>query len=229
MGKQDNELIETFRQDKLMPDETLEADIKGWLDRETGQGVIQHDGQFVLTNKRACFYSEAPFEEIFETIPLSKITSVETSSLMGYHVLRVHTAHDDLEFKTLEPKDLFDNVVANLERLRNEPTGDFRSLRSVGSRSNDKQPLGLPFEERRLRSALSFHARQVSACHSSERRLMVILYGWLRTPAFRFSQPWPRRDFSSGLSFGTRIRGTRPRCGVSARLREGWWHLECYD
>ena len=124
MGKQDNELIETFRQDKLMPDETLEADIKGWLDRETGQGVIQHDGQFVLTNKRACFYSEAPFEEIFETIPLSKITSVETSSLMGYHVLRVHTAHDDLEFKSLGPKDLFDNVVANLERLRNEPTGD---------------------------------------------------------------------------------------------------------
>lgn len=124
MGKQDNELIETFRQDKLMPDETLEADIKGWLDRETGQGVIQHNGQFVLTNKRACFYSEAPFEEIFETIPLSKITSVETSSLMGRHVLRVHTAHDDLEFKTLEPKDLFDNVVANLERLRNEPTGD---------------------------------------------------------------------------------------------------------
>ena len=42
---------------------------------------------------------------------------------MGCRVLRVHTAHDDLEFKTLEPKDLFDNVVANLERLRNEPTG----------------------------------------------------------------------------------------------------------
>ena len=77
-----------------------------------------------MTNKRACFYSEAPFEEIFETIPLSKITSVETSSLMGYRVLRVHTAHDELEFKTLEPKDLFDNVVANLERFRNEPTGD---------------------------------------------------------------------------------------------------------
>ena len=124
MGKQDNELMETFRQEKLMPDETLEAHIKGWLDRKTGQGVIQHNGQFVLTNKRACFYSEAPFEEIFETIPLSKITSVETSSLMGYRVLRVHTAHDDLEFETLEPKDLFDNVVAKLERLRNQPTGD---------------------------------------------------------------------------------------------------------
>ena len=125
MSKQDNKHIGTFRRDKLMPDETLEADIKGWLDKKSDQGgLIQHNGQFVLTNKRACFYSKAPFEEIFETIPLSKITSVETSSLMGYRVLRVHTAHDDLEFKTLEPKDLFDNVVANLERLRNQQTGD---------------------------------------------------------------------------------------------------------
>ena len=79
----------------------------------------------MLTNKRACFYSKAPFEEIFETIPLSKITSVETSSLMNYRVLRVHTAHDDLEFKTIEPKAAFDNVVTLLERLRNQPTGDF--------------------------------------------------------------------------------------------------------
>ena len=125
MSKQDKKHIGTFRQDKLMPDETLEAQLDGWLDKPTGQGgVIKHNGQFVLTNKRACFYSKAPFEEIFETIPLSKITSVETSSLMGYRVLRVHTAHDDLEFKTLEPKDLFDNVVAHLERLRNEPTRD---------------------------------------------------------------------------------------------------------
>ena len=124
MSKQDKKHTGTFRQDKLMPDETIEAQLDGWLDKPTGQGgVIKHNGQFVLTNKRACFYSKAPFEEIFETIPLSKITSVETSSLMGYRVLRLHTAHDDLEFKTREPKALFDNVVAYLERLRNEPTG----------------------------------------------------------------------------------------------------------
>ena len=124
MSKQDNKHIRTFEQDKLMPEETLEADLKGWLDKKTGQGgIVQHKGEFVVTNKRACFYSKALFEEIFETIPLSKITSVETSSLMDYRVLRVHTAHDDLEFKTREPKALFDNVVAYLERLRNEPTG----------------------------------------------------------------------------------------------------------
>jgi Short C-terminal domain len=124
MSKQDKKHTGTFRHDKLMPDETLEAQLDGWLDKPAGQGgVIKHNGQFVLTNKRACFYSKAPFEEIFETIPLSKITSVETSSLMGYRVLRLHTAHDDLEFKTLDPKALFDNLLAHLERLRNEPTG----------------------------------------------------------------------------------------------------------
>ena len=124
MSKQDNNHLRTFRKDKLIPEETIEADLKGWLDKKTGQnGLIQHNGQLVLTNKRVCFYSEAPFEEIFETIPLSKITSVEASSLMGYRVIRIHTAHDDLEFKTLEPKALFDKVLARLERLRNEPTG----------------------------------------------------------------------------------------------------------
>ena len=133
MGNQVKKHIGTFRRDKLMPEETLEADLNGWLDKKTGQGgLIQHKGQFVLTNKRACFYSRVPFEEIFETIPLSKITSVETSSLMDYRVLRVHTAHDDLEFKTLEPKALFDSLVAHLERLRHEPTaGSVASTASV--------------------------------------------------------------------------------------------------
>jgi hypothetical protein len=124
MSKQDNKHIRTFRQDKLMPEETLEAHLNGWLDKTTGQGdLVQHKGQLLLTNKRACFYSTAPFEEVFETIPLSKITSVETSSLMGYRVLRLHTAHDDLEFKTLEPKAPYDKLIAHLERLRNEPIG----------------------------------------------------------------------------------------------------------
>ncbi|HEX6830515.1 MAG TPA: SHOCT domain-containing protein [Methyloceanibacter sp.] len=149
MSKQDKKHTGTFRQDKLMPDETLESQLDGWLDKPSGQGgVIKHNGQFVLTNKRACFYSKAPFEEIFETIPLSKITSVETSSLMGYRVLRLHTAHDDLEFKTLEAKPLFDTLLAHLERLRNEPAASADSitdqikklgeLRDAGFLTNDE-------------------------------------------------------------------------------------------
>jgi hypothetical protein len=125
MKRQDSIHIRTFRQDKLMPGEALEGHLQGWIGKKGDQGGrTQHDGEFVLTSERACFYCKAPFEEVFETIPLSKITSVETLSLMGYRVLRLHTAHDDLEFKTVEPKALFDEVLGHLERLRNEPTGN---------------------------------------------------------------------------------------------------------
>jgi len=50
------------------------------------------------------------FGEMFETIPLSRITSVETLSRMGYRVLRLHTSHDELAFKTFESKEHFDEV-----------------------------------------------------------------------------------------------------------------------
>lgn len=123
MTRQDNIHIRTFRQGKLMPGETLVGHLEGWIGEKMGHGErIRHNGQFILTNERACFYRKDSFEEIFETIPLSKISSVETLSLMGYRVLRLHTAHDDLDFKTLEPKELFDEVLAQLERLRNERT-----------------------------------------------------------------------------------------------------------
>jgi Short C-terminal domain len=123
MTRQDNAHIKTFRQEKLLPGETLVGHLDGWIGEKMGQGErVRHNGQFVLTNERACFYRRDPFEEIFETIPLSKISSVETLSLMGYRVLRLHTAHDDLEFRTHEPKALFNEVFAQLERLRNEPT-----------------------------------------------------------------------------------------------------------
>jgi hypothetical protein len=59
--------------------------------------------------------------EVFETIPLSRITSVETLSRMGYRVLRLHTSHDDLAFKTFESKELFEAAYQRLEELRHGP------------------------------------------------------------------------------------------------------------
>src|SRR4249919_4090735 len=144
MNRQDNTHIRTFRQEKLMPGETLVSHLEGWIGEKMGRGErIRHNGQFILTNERACFYRKDPFEEVFETIPLSKITSVETSSLMGYRVLRLHTAHDDLEFKTLEAKALFDTLLAHLERLRNEPAaGSVAPAASAESIMNQIKKLG---------------------------------------------------------------------------------------
>lgn len=38
--------------------------------------------------------------------------------MMGYRVLRLHTSHDELAFKTFEGKALFDQVYACLEEKR---------------------------------------------------------------------------------------------------------------
>jgi hypothetical protein len=144
MTKQGNANITTFRQEKLMPSEKLVGHLEGWIGEKMGQGErIRHNGQFILTSERACFYRKDPFEEVFETIPLSKISSVETLSLMGYRVVRLHTAHDDLEFKTLEPKALFDEVLAQLERLRNAPIdGSVVSTASAESITDQIRKLG---------------------------------------------------------------------------------------
>ena len=70
---------------------------------------------------------------------------------MDYRVLRVHTAHDDLEFKTREPKALFDNVVAYLERLRNEPTGGSvaPTADSVTDQIRNSETSGTPTPDKR--------------------------------------------------------------------------------
>ena len=64
----------------------------------------QHNGALIATNQRVVFYRRGLFGEVLETIPYNVITSVEQKSFMGHRTLRLHTSHDDLEFKCLEKK-----------------------------------------------------------------------------------------------------------------------------
>jgi hypothetical protein len=128
MNGRDNGHISAFRQSKLKPSETVEGHLEGWIGEMMGKkDKRQRNGQFVLTNERACFYRKGLLGEVFETIPLSKITSVETLSRMGYRVLRLHTSHDELAFKTFESKATFDEVYSRLEDLRS-PTNSRNNL-----------------------------------------------------------------------------------------------------
>ncbi len=125
MEGKDNKHINTFRQSKVKPGESVEAHLEGWIGEMMGSGdKTQHNGQFILTNERVCFYRKGLLGEVFETIPLSKITSVETLSLMGYRVVRLHTSHDELAFKTFEAKSLFDAANERLEELRRRPASE---------------------------------------------------------------------------------------------------------
>jgi len=92
-----------FIASKLKSGETVVGHLEGWIGEMMGSGdKTQHNGQFILTNMRACFYRKGILGEVFEVIPLEKITSIETLSRMGYRVIRLHTSHDELAFKTFE-------------------------------------------------------------------------------------------------------------------------------
>jgi hypothetical protein len=122
MKGKDNRHVIGFRGSKLKPGESIKAHLEGWIGEMMGSGRdTQRNGQFILTNERACFYRKGFVGEVFETIPLSKITSVETLSRLGYRVLRLHTSHDDLAFKSFESKEVFDAAYESLEALRHAP------------------------------------------------------------------------------------------------------------
>ncbi len=119
MKEKETKHVAAFRSGNLKPAEDVQFFLEGWIGEMMGKGdKKQHNGMFILTDKRACFYRKGIFGEVLETIPLPKITSVETLSMMGYRVLRLHTSHDELAFKTFEEKALFDRVYARLEELR---------------------------------------------------------------------------------------------------------------
>lgn len=114
--------IKAFLASKLMLGEIVLGHLEGWIGEMMGSGdKTQYNGQFILTNMRACFYRKGFLGEVFETIPIEKITSVETLSRMGYRVIRLHTSHDELAFKTFESKEDFDNVYGHIESSRNTP------------------------------------------------------------------------------------------------------------
>jgi hypothetical protein len=123
MKGKDNKHVVAFRAAKLKPGENLQFHLEGWIGDMMGQGKdTQRNGQFILTDQRVCFYRKGMLGEVFETIPLAKITSVECLSRMGYRVIRLHTSHDELAFKTFEAKELFDQVYDRLEAVRHGET-----------------------------------------------------------------------------------------------------------
>lgn len=119
-GKETKHLKE-FKKSKLKPNEEIQCFLEGWIGKMMGTGDDkQHNGKIIITNERICFYRKGLIGEVLETIPLKRITSIETLSHMGHRVLRVHTSHDSLEFKTFEDKKLFDEAFQILDGYRDD-------------------------------------------------------------------------------------------------------------
>lgn len=118
--------VEYFTTTKLRDGERIVATVDGWIGSVMGKGSdTQHNGALVLTNKRVAFIRKGFFGQVYEAIPIGKITSVETKSMLGYRLTTFHTSHDQLAFKTFGSKEELHSLVAAAEDIRDGVTSPF--------------------------------------------------------------------------------------------------------
>ncbi|MDU0846319.1 MAG: PH domain-containing protein [Enterobacter asburiae] len=92
--------VSKFEANHLNPGEAVLQWGEGYIGKVMGQGKDkQHNGVLIVTGQRVAFYRKGFLGEVIETIPLKSITSIERKSTLGHRVIRIHTSHDDLEFK----------------------------------------------------------------------------------------------------------------------------------
>ncbi|MBE0530265.1 MAG: PH domain-containing protein [Rhodospirillales bacterium] len=114
--------VRKFRENKLEGGEEIQAFCGGWVGEMLGNGDKSlHNGALILTNKRIAFYCKAFFKEVFEQIPLDRITSVETKSLLGHHQATFHTSHNALVFKCLAGGAQLDPIVKATQNAAGKP------------------------------------------------------------------------------------------------------------
>lgn len=112
--------VTKFKERHADANETVIASADGYIGNTMGKGAdAQHNGSLIVTESRVVFYRKGLFGEVIETMPLKNLTSVERKSTLGFRVIRLHTSHDDLEFKTFS-KEGEAAVIAAIEAGRHE-------------------------------------------------------------------------------------------------------------
>ncbi len=128
--------VVNFRKSHLKAGEEIIAWGEGYIGEMMGKGdKTQQNGALIVTNVRVVFYRKGILGEVIESIPLDKLTSVERKSTMGHHTIRMHTSHDDLEFKTFDKQKLEALVQVIESRMAKA------NATSTESSSNNQHPL----------------------------------------------------------------------------------------
>ncbi len=118
MSKKESKHVVKFKATHLAPGEQVVAYGDGYIGEVMGKGKnTQHNGSLVVTDQRVAFFRAGLFGQVLETIPLKGITSIERKSFMGHRSVRLHTSHDELEFKTFD-KESEQQLVTAIERGR---------------------------------------------------------------------------------------------------------------
>lgn len=120
MKGKDNRHSRHFKNKKAKANEKIIHLLEGWTGEMMGKGRdVQRNGVLLLTNERIAFIKKGWFGEVFETIPIAAITSIETRAILSFREFTFHTSHDQLRFKTFESSDLFQEFHNQLETKRN--------------------------------------------------------------------------------------------------------------
>ncbi|MEZ8483068.1 SHOCT domain-containing protein [Vibrio splendidus] len=110
--------VAKFREKHLKPNESVIAWADGYIGEIMGSGdKAQHNGSLVVTETLVAFYRKGFIGEVLETIPLKSITSIERKSTLGHRSIRMHTSHDDLNFKGMGKDDEL-KIIESIEAGR---------------------------------------------------------------------------------------------------------------
>lgn len=114
-----------FENSHLVDGESIVAFADGYIGKMMGKGdEKQHNGALIVTDKRVAFYRKGFLGEVLETMPLKLMTSVERLSMLGHRIVRMHTSHDDLEFKLFSKTDegkIVDAIEKGREAFNKSP------------------------------------------------------------------------------------------------------------
>lgn len=170
-----------FENTKLRQGETLIASMEGWIGQMMGarSGNPQHNGALVLTDQRVAFIRKGFFGEVFEAIPLDRITSVETRSILSYRVATFHTSNDDLSFKTFASAETFSTFVSEIENRYDRSNSEPQVSAVVGSVVSEIEKL------------MSLRAEGVLTEHEYALAKAQLLNGGVRQPAMQMQDQQP--------------------------------------
>ena len=114
--------VAKFRSEQLKSSETILATANGYIGEAMGSGSNkQHNGSFIITSERAAFYRKGILGDVFESMPINNISSIDRKSMIGFRTLTLHSSHNDISFKCTD-KQADEALFKAIESVRDTPT-----------------------------------------------------------------------------------------------------------
>lgn len=132
--------LEKFKTFKLNEGENIIASSEGYIGEIMGQGdKKQHNGVLVLTNDRVVFYSKFWLTEVYKSVPISQISSINFTAGWLKKTIVLVSNNDFIEFKFLGSKGEIESFQKEIEEIRDRIKSSANSASNVIQNSIPEQ------------------------------------------------------------------------------------------